>query len=278
MSFSWTDVQKKRLAELNFVMAEPVPVFATERERDAAFKQAEVGLVRAGKQKLSALRTAGRRPALCKLETELAAVLTDRGFVQVTTPVILAKSMLAKMTIDDRHALFSQVFWLDEKRCLRPMLAPNLYYILKDLVRLWPEPVRIFEIGSCFRKESQGNNHLNEFTMLNLVEWGLPEEHRQDRIAELAAVVMGAAGIAGFRLELTSSVVYGDTVDVMLGDLELASGAMGPHFLDGNWGMSGAWVGLGFGLERLAMARSGGRNVRSVGKSISYLDGVRLNI
>ncbi|BBB91282.1 pyrrolysine--tRNA(Pyl) ligase large subunit [Methylomusa anaerophila] len=278
MSFSWTDVQKKRLAELNFVMAEAAPVFATEQARDQAFKQAEVGLVRAGKEKLAALLTEKKRPALCEMETRLAAALTAQGFVQVTTPVILAKGMLAKMTIDDRHALFSQVFWLDDKKCLRPMLAPNLYYILKDLVRLWPLPVRIFEIGSCFRKESQGNHHLNEFTMLNLVEWGLPAEARQDRIAELAAVVMAAAGIDGYRLELTSSVVYGDTVDVLKGDLELASGAMGPHFLDGNWGMSGAWVGLGFGLERLAMLRSGGQNVRSVSKSISYLDGVRLNI
>ncbi len=278
MSLVWTEVQQKRLAELNFPAADKAPVFATEQERDTAFKQTEAGLVRAGKQKLAALRTEKRRPALCAVEAVLAAALAKQGFVQVTTPVILAKSMLAKMTIDDRHALFSQVFWLDEKKCLRPMLAPNLYYILKDLVRLWPAPVRIFEIGSCFRKESQGNHHLNEFTMLNLVEWGLPAEQRQARIAELAAVVMGAAGLDGYHLELASSVVYGDTVDVMLGDLELASGAMGPHVLDGNWGMAGAWVGLGFGLERVAMAKNAGKNVRSVGKSISYLDGVRLNI
>jgi phenylalanyl-tRNA synthetase alpha chain len=182
------------------------------------------------------------------------------------------------MTIDEDHELFSQVFWLDDKKCLRPMLAPNLYYISKDLMRLWEKPVRIFELGSCFRKESQGNNHLNEFTMLNLVEWGLPEETRQERLAELATIVMQAAGIAEYHIEQTSSVVYGDTLDVMAGDIELGSGAMGPHFLDGKWGIASTWVGIGFGLERLVMVKEGGQNVRSTGKSLSYLDGVRLNI
>lgn len=275
---TWTDVQRKRLTELNATEEQKERRFADEAERDGAFRQEETLLTGAVKRKLHRLRTEKRRPTLNLLAEDLAAALTERGFVQVNTPIILAKSMLAKMTIDDQHALYSQVFWLDDKKCLRPMLAPNLYYILKDLLRLWEKPVRIFEIGSCFRKESQGNNHLNEFTMLNLVEWGLPLEGRQERLAELAAVVMETAGIAGYHLESESSVVYGDTTDVMLGELELGSGAMGPHVLDGKWGLSGPWVGIGFGLERLAMVKDGEQNVRSTGKSLSYLDGARLNV
>lgn len=278
MPFFWTEVQKKRLSELNSTEIQENNAFSTEKERDAAFKKEEARLIMIGKKRLNHLCDEKKRPALCQMETRLVKALTDNGFVQVTTPIILAKSMLARMTIDEEHALFSQVFWLDEKKCLRPMLAPNLYYILKDLLRIWEKPVSIFEIGSCFRKESQGNHHLNEFTMLNLVEWGLPEEKRQARIEQLAAIVMQAADITGFHLEKTSSVVYGDTIDVMQGELELGSGAIGPHFLDGNWGMVGPWVGIGFGLERLAMIKEGGQNVRSMGKSLSYLDGVRLNI
>ncbi|MEN6568348.1 MAG: pyrrolysine--tRNA(Pyl) ligase large subunit [Veillonellales bacterium] len=278
MAFSWTEVQKKRLSELNSTEIQKNNAFSTEKERDEAFKKEEARLIMIGKKRLKHLCHEKKRPALCQMETRLVKALTDNGFVQVTTPIILAKSMLAKMTIDEEHALFSQVFWLDGKKCLRPMLAPNLYYILKDLLRIWEKPVSIFEIGSCFRKESQGNHHLNEFTMLNLVEWGLPEEKRQARIEQLAAIVMQAAEIDGYHLEKTSSVVYGDTIDVMQGELELGSGAIGPHFLDGNWGMFGPWVGIGFGLERLAMVKEGGQNVRSMGKSLSYLDGVRLNI
>lgn len=275
---SWTEVQKKRLSELNVTEEQLSRSFSTKKERDAAFKKAELLLVNMGKQRLNKLRSEDKRPALCKLETRLVEALTSSGFIQVTTPIILAKNLLAKMTITDEHALYSQVFWLDEKKCLRPMLAPNLYYILKDLLRLWEKPVSIFEIGSCFRKESQGNHHLNEFTMLNLVEWGLPEETRQARIIQLTELVMQAADISEYRLENTSSVVYGETVDIMHKDLELGSSAMGPHILDGKWGMTGPWVGIGFGLERLAMVKEDGQNVRSMGKSLSYLDGVRLNI
>lgn len=275
---TWTDLQKKRLQELNCTAALETRCFASAAEREAAFKQEEAALKRQARAQLAHLQEVTRRPALCRMESTLVAALTGAGFVQVSTPVILAKSMLARMTIDDNHALFSQVFWLDDKRCLRPMLAPNLYTLLKDLLRLWPKPVRIFEIGSCFRKESQSANHLNEFTMLNLVEWGLPEAERLSRLQEMAAIVMQAAGIAGFSLQQEESVVYGDTIDVMLGELELGSGAMGPHVLDGLWGMTGTWMGLGFGLERLAMVGEGRRNVRSVGKGLSYLDGVRLNL
>jgi len=275
---TWTDLQKKRLQELNCTDAQEMRCFGSTEERDAAFKQEETVLKRQAREHLALLQEVTRRPALCRMESALVEALTGAGYVQVSTPVILAKSMLARMTIDDNHALFSQVFWLDDKRCLRPMLAPNLYTLLKDLLRLWPKPVRIFEIGSCFRKESQSSNHLNEFTMLNLVEWGLPEEERLSRLQEMAALVMRAVGIQGFSFEKEESVVYGDTIDVMLGDLELGSGAMGPHVLDGLWGMTGTWMGLGFGLERLTMVREGRRNVRSVGKGLSYLDGVRLNL
>ncbi|HEY3426163.1 MAG TPA: pyrrolysine--tRNA(Pyl) ligase large subunit [Negativicutes bacterium] len=276
--FSWTEVQKKRLSELNVAEDQKNSSSLTEKERDILFKKLELLLVNEGKQRLNKLRKENKRPVLCNLETRLVDALTSNGFVQVTTPIILAKNLLAKMTITDEHALYSQVFWLDERKCLRPMLAPNLYYILKDLLRLWEKPVCIFEIGSCFRKESQGNNHLNEFTMLNLVEWGLPAANRRERIAQLAEIIMKAAEIPEYRLENTSSVVYGETIDVMHQDIELGSSAMGPHILDGKWGMTGPWVGIGFGLERLAMVKEGGQNVRSMGKSLSYLDGVRLNI
>lgn len=277
MSCTWTITQKTRLSELNAGNITD-EIFAETKERDAKFRAMEKDLVTRGKAKLEEFRTNIKKPALVALEEKLAAALIDKGFSQVVTPIIISKQMLAKMTVDENHELFSQVFWLDDKKCLRPMLAPNLYYISKDLIRLWEKPVRIFEIGSCFRKESQGNTHLNEFTMINLVEWGLPEEERHERIEELAKIVMEAAGLENYELEKEESVVYGDTVDVMYNGIEVASGAMGPHFLDGSWGITSTWVGLGFGLERIVMLKKGGQNVKSYSKSISYLDGTRLNI
>ena len=42
--------------------------------------------------------------------------------------------------------------------------------------------MQIFEIGPCFRRESGGAQHASEFTMLNLVEAGLPIEARVERL------------------------------------------------------------------------------------------------
>jgi phenylalanyl-tRNA synthetase alpha chain len=156
------------------------------------------------------------------------------------------------------------------------MLAPNLYYLLGHLDRIWPKPIRIFEVGQCFRKESKGSRHLSEFTMMNLVEMGVAGD-TQARLSELAALIMDGIGLS-YRLVEEESQVYARTVDVVAGDLEVASCATGPHPLDVNWNIAENWVGLGFGLERLVMVKEGFNNIRRVGRSLIYLDGARLNI
>jgi phenylalanyl-tRNA synthetase alpha chain len=247
-------------------------------ERDKCFLKSERQLVEQHKRQLQTLRDSSRRPLLCRLESKLVDCLTAAGFVQVVTPILLSRSMLEKMTITREHPLTRQVFWVDEDKCLRPMLAPNLYYLWRDLLRLWGKPVRIFETGPCFRKESQGAYHLNEFTMLNLAELGDLEGRQQARLEELAAMAMDAVGLQDYQLVKSESEVYGETIDVMAGDLELGSGAYGPLKLDNQWGIFDPWVGIGFGLERLAVALEGHRNIHRVGRSLSYLDGSRLNI
>lgn len=277
MDITWTPIQKQRLKELNASEKQQQMRFETSQERDRLFQNQEHILVMRGKQRLKELKESKRRPSLCELESNLVEILIKNGFVQVTTPTIISKSALEKMTITDDHPLFSQVFWLDQKRCLRPMLAPNLYTLWKELLRLWEKPIRIFEIGTCYRKESQGAQHLNEFTMLNLTELGLPQQQCHQRLKELASLIMDSVGISGYRLETTESAVYLETLDIVK-DIELGSGAMGPHVLDDKWGIVDPWVGIGFGLERLLMVKEGAQNVQSMGRSLTYLDGVRLNI
>ncbi|MCP4718398.1 MAG: pyrrolysine--tRNA(Pyl) ligase large subunit, partial [Desulfobacteraceae bacterium] len=201
-------------------------------------------------------------------------------FTQVTTPTIITRAALGKMTIDEDHPLFKQVYWINEKQCLRPMLAPNLYSLMLDFTRLNHRPIRFFEMGSCFRKESDGARHNSEFTMLNLVEMGLPKESRHDRLKELGSIVAEASGLSDYRFESEDSKVYGTTLDIVAGpeNIEVASGALGPHPLDAAWGITDTWVGMGFGLERLVMTSSGDTTIGKWGKSLSYLNGIRLRI
>ncbi|KUO51752.1 MAG: Pyrrolysine--tRNA(Pyl) ligase [Desulfitibacter sp. BRH_c19] len=278
MDIAWSKVQRQRLVELNADPSFLEHLFENTRARDKAFQELDKKLVTENKKNLFKLKTNEFRPLLCQLESKLTERLTQEGFVQVVTPHILPKEMLDKMTITSEHPLSNQVFWVDKNKCLRPMLAPNLYSLLRDLERIWEKPIKIFEIGTCFRKESQGANHLNEFTMLNLVELGELEGKQTERLKELAHIVMEAADITNYSLENCESEVYIETIDVVVNDLEIGSGAYGPHSLDNSWGIFDPWVGIGFGLERLVTVKKGFKNIRRTGRSISYLDGSRLNI
>jgi pyrrolysyl-tRNA synthetase-like protein len=273
-----TATQAQRLRELGADVQLLDEAFADPSARDAAFKRLENDLVTGGRRHLRELRGGRRIPQLVELENALSAALTGAGFVRVVTPLIIASDALRKMGIEHGHPLREQVFWLDDGRCLRPMLAPNLYTLLRRLGRIWTKPFGIFEIGPCFRRDSKGASHLNEFTMLNLVELGRPAEEGRARLQELAGLVMDAAGIAAYELAVTDSEVYGAMVDVLVDGAEVCSAGLGPHPLDGNWGIVDPWVGLGFGLERLIMSREGYPNIERAGRTLSYVDGVRLNI
>jgi pyrrolysyl-tRNA synthetase-like protein len=273
----WTTSQMQRLRELNAAESLLGKQFSGSEERNRNFFTFEQNLVRQSRRNLQDIRTKRLRPRLCELEDSLIQALMKQDFVQVITPLLISKDSLAKMSIESDHDLFKQVFWVEEKKCLRPMLAPNLYFLLRELDKIWEKPVRIFEVGPCFRKDTKGRHHLNEFTMLNLVELGLSLNQRKERLEELAALIMETCGITEYSFVSHRSEVYGETIDV-LSDFEVASGAMGPHPLDSNWGITDTWVGIGFGLERLLMVRENFQNIQRAGRALVYLDGERLNI
>jgi len=277
---TWSTTQLRRLKELGAPTSQRDLTFAYVAEREEAFQSLADELTRRERKRLEEFRRRFMRPKVCRLESRLTEMLTRKGFVQVSTPVIMARSQLVKMAITPDHPLFKQVYWIDRNHCLRPMLAPHLYGLLQNLLRLWDKPVRLFEVGPCFRKESGGARHGREFTMLNLVEAGLPMEERESRLKELAGCMAESAGLTDYRIASARSEVYGDTIDILAGErqLEVGSGAMGPHPLDRAWRITDTWVGIGFGLERLLMASANIDSLAKLGRSLSYLDGIRLNI
>ncbi|MHC4203193.1 MAG: pyrrolysine--tRNA(Pyl) ligase large subunit [Planctomycetota bacterium] len=276
---SWTDIQSKRLKELNADSKTMSTLFDTNEQRNHSYQTLEKKLLKLEKSRLNEFLTNQLQTKVYKLECRLTEILNQQGFSRVTTPTIISRIQLAKMSIDHQHPLFEKVFWINDKQCLRPMLAPNLYHLMYELGRLGKKPIRFFEIGPCFRKESDSAQHNSEFTMLDLVEMGLPRENRRQRLEELGRLIADAAGLKDYAFEKKSSAVYGDTIDIVCGDdkLEIASGAMGPHSLDNAWRIIDTWVGLGFGLERMVMMAEGSDSIGKWGKSLAYLDGIRLN-
>lgn len=277
----YTITQQNRLTELNAEAAACEEEFETKQERDQAFRQMEKQLVTESRLDIDDLLNHRHVPRAVRNGQQLEGWLQSEGFTKVVTPTIISRKMLADMTIDEEHKLFEQVFWLDGKKCLRPMLAPNLYVVMRELHRVTSEPVKIYEIGSCFRKESQGAQHLGEFTMLNCVELAYVEEGGQlEELKRLAHRSMEVLGIpeSEYELVVEESTVYGHTVDIEVNGMEVASGSYGPHFLDAKWGVFDTWVGIGFGIERLTMALEKSRTIKRYGKSITFIDGQPLNI
>jgi phenylalanyl-tRNA synthetase alpha chain len=277
---SWTETQLRRLQELDASAADLNQGFENATARGHAFQAIEKKRAAEFRQRLKTFREIHFRPGLCKLEAKLADTLIQHGFVQVATPIMMSRGLLQKMSIDANHPLNSQIYWLEKNKCLRPMLAPHLYYVLVDLLRLWDTPIKIFEVGPCFRKESHGSQHSSEFTMLNLVEMGLPADQRKTRIKELGALISETSGVSEYRFEKVKSEIYGETIDIVAGkdQVEIGSAAMGPHPLDRPWKITDTWVGIGFGLERLLMVAENSSNLAKMGRSLTYLNGIRLNI
>ena len=271
----WSPSQKQRLKELGRSDVREMEFESTE-ERDRIFTKEVAHYQSLNRKEIRDLQERRVRHLLAETENIIADALIADGFLEVRTPTIISKNALAKMGIDHDHPLHDQVFWLDGSRCLRPMLAPNLYFLMRHLKRNVRLPLQMFEIGTCYRKESHGTNHLEEFTMLNLVEMA----SRDDPMLLLRHHIHTVMSAIGLEYELCEceSDVYGRTIDVEVNGVEVASAAVGPHDLDPVHGITDPWSGVGFGLERLLMVKNGEINVKKVGRSLIYLGGARLDI
>jgi pyrrolysyl-tRNA synthetase-like protein len=275
METRWTPSQLQRIKEMGGTV-DVDRSFSSDQEREIEFTSYVTRLQNDNRNRLRAMCEDPTRLQIAALENELAKALVEVGFMEVRTPTIISKEALRKMGIDRSHPLLEQVFWLDDKRCLRPMLAPNLYFMMRHMGRNVKMPLRIFEIGPCYRKESKGANHLEEFTMLNLVEMA-PEGDPIESLKAHISTIMKVVDV-GYELTLCDSEVYSKTIDVEVDHIEMGSGAVGPHPLDKAHGINEAWAGVGFGLERLLMMKNKETNVKKVGRSLIYQNGVRIDI
>jgi len=239
------------------------------------FRELESELLTRRKGDLQRIYADERENYLGKLERDVTKFFVDRGFLEIKSPILIPAEYVERMGIDSDSELSKQVFRVDKNFCLRPMLAPNLYNYLRKLDRVLPDPIKIFEIGPCYRKESDGKEHLEEFTMLNFCQMGsgCTRENLEALIREFLDYLE-----IDFEIVGDSCMVYGDTLDVMHGNLELSSAVVGPIPLDREWGVDKPWIGAGFGLERLLKVMHGFKNIKRAARSESYYNGISTSL
>jgi len=239
------------------------------------FRELESELLTRRKDDMQRIYAKERENYLGKLERDITKFFVDRGFLEIKSPILIPAEYVERMGIDSDTELSKQIFRVDKNFCLRPMLAPNLYNYLRKLDRVLPDPIKIFEIGPCYRKESDGKEHLEEFTMLNFCQMGsgCTRENLEAMIREFLDYLK-----IDFEIVGDSCMVYGDTLDVMHGDLELSSAVVGPIPLDREWGIDKPWIGAGFGLERLLKVKHDFKNIKRAARSESYYNGISTNL
>ncbi|MCC4769739.1 pyrrolysine--tRNA(Pyl) ligase [Methanosarcina sp. DH2] len=239
------------------------------------FRELESELLSRRRKDLRQIYAEERENYLGKLERKITKFFVERGFLEIKSPILIPLEYIEKMGIDNDKELSKQIFRVDKNFCLRPMLAPNLYNYLRKLDRSLPDPIKIFEIGPCYRKESDGKEHLEEFTMLNFCQMGSGCTREN-----LEAIIKDFLDYLGIDFEIVgdSCMVYGDTLDVMHSDLELSSAVVGPVPMDRDWGINKPWIGAGFGLERLLKVMHDFKNIKRASRSESYYNGISTNL
>ena len=104
----FTVTQRERLTELNADQETLDKSFETAEERNTVFKELERALARESREKLKDLLDNRHVPAADVVAGKLQEWLLGDGYTKVTTPTIISKQMLEKMTIDEFHHLSEQ--------------------------------------------------------------------------------------------------------------------------------------------------------------------------
>ena len=266
----FTPLQKNRILSL----LGPGEMISFSKEK-RSFAELESTLTLQRKKDIREMYEDSRENLLGKLERTITEFFVDMGFLEVKSPILIPFEYMERMGVGEDKKLSEQIFRVGDNMCLRPMLAPGLYNHLRKFDNVLPDPVRIFEIGPCYRKESDGNSHLEEFTMLNFCQMG--SNCTRDELEYLIKELLDFLGIE-FEIVADSCMVYGDTIDVMHKNMELSSAVVGPVPMDMDWGVNKPWIGAGFGLERLLKAKHDFKNIKRAARSESYYNGISINL
>jgi pyrrolysyl-tRNA synthetase len=240
-----------------------------------SFQELEVALINKRKDDLRKVYEDSRENLLGKLERQITEFFVERGFMEIKSPILIPFEYMERMGVGEDTKLSQQIFRVDESMCLRPMLAPGLYNYLYKFDNVLPDPIRIFEIGPCYRKESDGKSHLEEFTMLNFCQMGSKCTREN-----LILLIQDFLDFLNIEHEIVSDncMVYGETIDVLHKDMELSSAVVGPIPQDIDWGINKPWMGAGFGLERLLKVMHNFKTIKRSGRCENYYNGISTNL
>lgn len=190
------------------------------------------------------------------------------------------KTLVSRLVIKEREAMemvdkvfpeFKELRPQSSTKTLRSHMTASWYRTLAELQDRTDLPLKLFSIGPRFRREQrQDSHHLYESTSASIVI--MDEGYTLKEGEEFTRTVMRELGFGEprFKLKETTSNYYArgtDTevmVDIEGRETEIANiGLYSKKSLD-NYGIKYPVFNLGFGVERLAMIKTGCLDLRNL--------------
>lgn len=177
----------------------------------------------------------------------------------------------AARVLDEVFPEFRELKPVVANRTLRSHMTSNWFPVLEKLQKKRPPPIRIFSVGSRFRREQrQDPHHLFESTSASAVI--MAEDFTIDDGKQLVREMLRLLGFrkCSFRVKEVASRYYEPETDTEVfvnyegKDIEVGNlGFYAPAALE-SYGLEAPVFNIGFGVERIAMMLSGGHDLRAL--------------
>lgn len=239
----------------------------------AGLDRADIGL---SKEKLAAIRDIA--PDFSS-EDELKSLLREYKEARIEADDFLEEMALrlklpgekAALIIENVFPEFKQLKPTATKKTLRSHMTSNWFPVLQRLRGSAPLPIRLFSVGSRFRREQrQDPHHLFESTSASVVvmDKNLTLDDGKQLVIELTKK-MGFKRCV-FKKKKIASRYYDPDTDTEVfvkyegGEIEIGNlGFYSPAAL-ANYGIDVPVFNIGFGVERMAMIMTSARDLRTL--------------
>jgi histidyl-tRNA synthetase len=138
------------------------------------------------------------------LESKAARILERAGYRRIETPVFEATELFARGVGESTDVVQKEMFTFEEF-ALRPEgTAPVCRAYLEHGMHKWPAPVKLWYLGSYFRRERPQKGRFRQFWQIGAEAIGSDEPAVDAELILLLSELLEALGCRGVRLRIGS--------------------------------------------------------------------------
>jgi len=142
--------------------------------------------------------------ARADLEVHARRILERAGYRRIETPVFEATELFARGVGESTDVVQKEMFSFDEFTLRPEGTAPVCRAYMEHGMHKWPAPVKLWYLGSYFRRERPQKGRLRQFWQVGAEAIGSDEPAVDAEVILLLAELLEALGCRGIRLRIGS--------------------------------------------------------------------------